>query len=256
MSSRAIGGLRRHRREGHDRRPGPRGTSPAGPDVPERATVHRFAVERSSGTASRAWSPAPGTPARTAWNVRCRRRWRSSFWEAVLAEGVVPAGLGAATPCGSRPGCRSTGTSSARVSRPSRRAWAGSIGWDKDEFTGRPPWRRSGQPVRPAACAASSPTVVNPCATVRVCSRRGPGRHPDQRQLFADARTRHRSGLRRCRRATTRRRCDHAAPTGAGAGRSSCAHPCGRSERTRSSHPGCPAPGRCPVCGGTTEYAD
>ncbi len=45
--------------------------------------------------ATPARSPAPATRARTAWSWPCRPTRRAAVWEALLAAGLLPAGLGA-----------------------------------------------------------------------------------------------------------------------------------------------------------------
>ena len=82
--------------------------------APEAAAVGRFRVAPlRRGTARPASSPAPATRARTASRSPCPPRPPPTLWRAVLAAGVERRrGWAPATPCGWRPPCRCTATSS------------------------------------------------------------------------------------------------------------------------------------------------
>ena len=92
---------------------------------PEAAAVERFGVARVD------WAGVTVTVAGTGYTgedgVECSvpAEAAGAFWQAVVASGVTPAGLGGATRCGWRPGCRCTATSWVRGSPRSRLAWGG-----------------------------------------------------------------------------------------------------------------------------------
>ena len=183
---------------------------------PEAATVHRFAVERFE------WGGATCLVAGTGYTgeegVECAvpAEVAADFWDAVLGQGVVPAGLGAATRSASRRASRCMATSSVPASRRCRRAWAGCrLGQGRFHRPGRPR-RGAGQRSGPAPAGLRGRRAA--AAAGRLPAVRGPGagRHPDQRQLLADAGTGHRPGLCRRRRAAARRGSHHHRPAGPG----------------------------------------
>ena len=111
---------------------------------PVAAEVHRFCVERFE------WGGATCLVAGTGYTgedgVECAipAEVAPEFWSAVLAQGVVPAGLGRGTPSGWKPAFPCTGTSWVRASRRCR---PGSAGWwvgTRGTSPGAPPWRRNG----------------------------------------------------------------------------------------------------------------
>ena len=117
---------------------GPRGALSPGPGVI--GGRHRPSVRRrsaSSGPAPRAWSPARATRGRRAWNAPSRRKWRTDFWQAVLAQGVAPAGLGARDTLRLEAGLPLHGHELGPGITPLQAGLGWVIGWDKGDFTGR-----------------------------------------------------------------------------------------------------------------------
>ena len=81
---------------------------------------------RLPGTARRSSSRAPGTPVRTGVEVHVdAARRRRLVGRDRRRPASRPRDWAHATPCGSKPACRCTATSSGRASRRCRRAWAG-----------------------------------------------------------------------------------------------------------------------------------
>lgn len=72
-----------------------------------------------------------------------------ALWDALTAAGASPAAWGPGIPCGWRPPCPSTATSSLPPSTPTRRGWASSSSLRSPTSSARPPW--SG----PAPCPAA-----------------------------------------------------------------------------------------------------
>ncbi len=193
---------------------------PSADRAPAAAAVHRFCVE------SFEWNGAPCLVAGTGYTgedgVECAvpAEVAPSFWEAVLAEGVVPAGLGARDTLRLEAGLPLHGHELGPGITPLQAGLGWVVGWDKQFSLGKLPSRRerrlAGRLRRLRGIVADGSAT----ATGRGgdLPRPDPGRHPDQRELFAHARVRHRPGLRRCRCAAARRRRGHAAPTRARAG--------------------------------------
>ena len=237
--------LAAHRRERRDREravvavQGPEARGPAWPPVaprPPRCTA--------SASSRFEWGGATCLVAGTGYTgedgVECAvpAEVAAGFWEAVLAQGIAPGRAGRprhAAPRGGAPAARAR-------ARPGHHAAPGRAGLGRGLGQGRlhrarRPRGGAGRPARPGACAASWPTAASRLRDgCRHLPRPDRGRHPDQRQLLAHARVRHRARLRRGRCAAPRRRRRHGRPAGARAAAPSwCAHPCGRSARRRSS---------------------
>ena len=184
---------------------------------PEAAAVHRFAVERFE------WGGATCLVAGTGYTgedgVECAvpRTWPPLLGRRA-GRGVVPAGLGARDTLRLEAGLPLHGHELGPGITPLQAGLGWVVGWDKGDFTGRAaleeekangPARRlrgirGGRPPAPARRLAALRGV-------------GPGRHPDQRQLLADARAGDRAGLCRCRRPPARRGRHHHRPAGPGA---------------------------------------
>ena len=140
-TSRVRGG---HRRGGRDRGTGDhRRAGPPGPGAPGRRSRPRRPRSpvspwpASTGRASPAWSPAPATPARTGSSAPCRRRRPRSFWAAVLATGVEPAGLGARDTLRLEAGLPLHGHELGPGITPLQAELGWVVGWAKGDFIGR-----------------------------------------------------------------------------------------------------------------------
>ena len=116
-----------------DRKPGP--VSP--PCRPPPPTVHRFCVERFE------WGGATCLVAGTGYTgedgVECAipAEVAPDFWSAVLAQGVVPAGLGARDTLRLEAGLPLHGHELGPGITPLQAGLGWVVGWDKGEFTGR-----------------------------------------------------------------------------------------------------------------------
>ena len=180
---------------------------------PEAAEVHRFAVEPFE------WGGAPCLVAGTGYTgeegVECAvpAEVATGFWDAVLGEGVIPAGLGARDTLRLEAGLPLHGHELGPGITPLQAGLGWVVGWDKGDFTGRAALEeeRANGPHAPAAGfrGGRAPAVARRLAAVRGP---GAGRHSDQRQLLADARAGHRARL--CRRGcpAPRRGRDHDRP--------------------------------------------
>jgi aminomethyltransferase len=104
---------------------------------PEAATVHRFAVERFE------WAGATCLVAGTGYTgeegVECAVPAEAAvaFWEAVVAQGVAPAGLGARDTLRLEAGLPLHGHELGPGITPLQAGLGWVIGWDKGDFTGR-----------------------------------------------------------------------------------------------------------------------
>jgi aminomethyltransferase len=104
---------------------------------PEAATVHRFAVERFE------WGGATCMVAGTGYTgeegVECAvpAEIAVAFWEAVLDQGVAPAGLGARDTLRLEAGLPLHGHELGPGITPLQAGLGWVVGWDKGEFTGR-----------------------------------------------------------------------------------------------------------------------
>jgi len=104
---------------------------------PEAAAVHRFSVERFS------WGGAECLVAGTGYTgedgVECAvpPDVATGFWEAILAQGVVPAGLGARDTLRLEAGLPLHGHELGPGITPLQAGLGWVVGWDKGEFTGR-----------------------------------------------------------------------------------------------------------------------
>ena len=118
---------------------------------PDAAGVHRFCVERFE------WEGAPCLVAGTGYTgedgVECEvpAEVAPAFWDAVLATGVVPAGLGARDTLRLEAGLPLHGHELGPGITPLQAGLGWVVGWDKASFTGRAaleeekavgPWRR------------------------------------------------------------------------------------------------------------------
>jgi aminomethyltransferase len=105
--------------------------------APDAAAVHRFCVEPF------VWDGAPCLVAGTGYTgedgVECAvpAEVAPSFWDAVLAEGVVPAGLGARDTLRLEAGLPLHGHELGPGITPLQAGLGWVVGWDKKEFTGR-----------------------------------------------------------------------------------------------------------------------
>ncbi len=162
--------------------------------APAAAEVHRFSVERFE------WGGATCLVAGTGYTgedgVECAvpAEVAPAFWEAVLAQGVVPAGLGARDTLRLEAGLPLHGHELGPGITPLQAGLGWVVGWDKGDFTGP---RRAGRGAgeRPVPSPAGHRRRRAPTAARRFAALRGvgPGRDPDQRQLLADARAGHRA---------------------------------------------------------------
>jgi aminomethyltransferase len=104
---------------------------------PEAATVHRFTVERFE------WGGATCLVAGTGYTgeegVECAVPLEVArpFWEAVMAQGIAPAGLGARDTLRLEAGLPLHGHELGPGITPLQAGLGWVVGWDKDEFTGR-----------------------------------------------------------------------------------------------------------------------
>ncbi len=105
--------------------------------APEAAAVHRFSVERF------AWGGATCLVAGTGYTgedgVECAVPAEAApgFWEAILGQGVVPAGLGARDTLRLEAGLPLHGHELGPGITPLQAGLGWVIGWDKGDFTGR-----------------------------------------------------------------------------------------------------------------------
>jgi aminomethyltransferase len=105
--------------------------------APDAAAVHRFCVEPFD------WKGAPCLVAGTGYTgedgVECAvpADVATDFWEAVLAEGIVPAGLGARDTLRLEAGLPLHGHELGPGITPLQAGLGWVVGWDKPEFTGR-----------------------------------------------------------------------------------------------------------------------
>lgn len=105
--------------------------------APEAAAVHRFCVERFE------WNGAPCFVAGTGYTgedgVECAvpADVATDFWEAVLSQGVAPAGLGARDTLRLEAGLPLHGHELGPGITPLQAGLSWVVGWDKPEFTGR-----------------------------------------------------------------------------------------------------------------------
>jgi aminomethyltransferase len=105
--------------------------------APEAAAVHRFCVERFE------WRGAPCFVAGTGYTgedgVECAvpADVATDFWEAVLSQGIVPAGLGARDTLRLEAGLPLHGHELGPGITPLQAGLGWVVGWDKPEFTGR-----------------------------------------------------------------------------------------------------------------------
>ncbi len=133
---------------------------------PVAAEVHRFCVERFE------WGGATCLVAGTGYTgedgVECAipAEVAPEFWSAVLAQGVVPAGLGARDTLRLEAGLPLHGHELGPGITPLQAGLGWVVGWDKGDFTGRAALEEERVNGPPAACGASWPTGVNRCATV------------------------------------------------------------------------------------------
>ncbi len=137
----------------------------------EAATVHRFAVKRFEWAGVTCLVAGTGYTGEEGVERAVPAEVALDFWEAVLDQGVTPAGLGARAPSASRQVSRCTDMSWAPVSPLSRPAWVGSSVGRRATSRVGPHWKRRRRTVRLAACAALWPRGVNPCVTARCCAR-------------------------------------------------------------------------------------
>ncbi len=105
--------------------------------APVAASVHRFCVERFD------WNGAPCLVAGTGYTgedgVECAlpAEVAPSFWDAVLAQGILPAGLGARDTLRLEAGLPLHGHELGPGITPLQAGLGWVVGWDKSEFTGR-----------------------------------------------------------------------------------------------------------------------
>ncbi|HEX4163345.1 MAG TPA: glycine cleavage system aminomethyltransferase GcvT [Acidimicrobiales bacterium] len=105
--------------------------------APEAAAVHRFCVEEFE------WRGAPCFVAGTGYTgedgVECAvpAAVATEFWEAVLAQGIAPAGLGARDTLRLEAGLPLHGHELGPGITPLQAGLGWVVGWDKPEFTGR-----------------------------------------------------------------------------------------------------------------------
>ena len=194
---------------------------------PEAAAVHRFSVERFEWGGTTCLVAGTGYTGEEGVECAVPAEQAVEFWQAVLDEGIVPAGLGARDTLRLEAGLPLHGHELGPGITPLQAGLGWVVGWDKDEFTGRAALeeeRANGPARRLRGFVAAGRQPLRDGSDV--CARRGPGRHPDQRELLTDARAGHRAGFRGCRRATARRRRSDGAPARSrvdGAPRSSAA---------------------------------
>ena len=164
----------------------------------EAATVHRFSVERFE------WEGAPCLVAGTGYTgedgVECEvpAEAAPAFWDAVLATGVQPAGLGARDTLRLEAGLPLHGHELGPGITPLQAGLAWVVGWDKRAFTGREALmeEKAMGPARRLRGLVADGTTTAPGRGGD--PGRGPaGRDPDERKFLADARVRHRTGTGR-----------------------------------------------------------
>jgi aminomethyltransferase len=116
---------------------GPEARSRLSGIAPEAAAVHRFCVERFE------WHGAPCLVAGTGYTgedgVECAIPTDAAvdFWEAVLSQGISPAGLGARDTLRLEAGLPLHGHELGPGITPLQAGLGWVVGWDKPEFTGR-----------------------------------------------------------------------------------------------------------------------
>ncbi len=116
---------------------GPEARARLGHVSPEAASVHRFAVERF------VWAGATCLVAGTGYTgedgVECAVPAEAApdFWDAILAQGIVPAGLGARDTLRLEAGLPLHGHELGPGITPLQAGLGWVVGWDKGNFTGR-----------------------------------------------------------------------------------------------------------------------
>ena len=184
---------------------------------PEAATVHRFAVKRFEWAGVTCLVAGTGYTGEEGVECAVPAEVALDFWEAVLGQGIAPAGLGARDTLRLEAGLPLHGHELGPGITPLQAGLGWVVGWDKGDFTGRAALEeeKASGPARrlPRHCRRRASTVAGRLAAVRG---RGTGRHFDQRQLLADAGAGDRPGLRGRRRSAARGRPDHRRPAGPG----------------------------------------
>ena len=104
---------------------------------PQAAAVHRFAVERFEWAGATCLVAGTGYTGEDGVECAVRAEVAPSFWEAVLGEGVAPAGLGARDTLRLEAGLPLHGHELGPGITPLQAGLGWVIGWDKGDFTGR-----------------------------------------------------------------------------------------------------------------------
>jgi len=104
---------------------------------PEAAAVHRFSVERFEWDGVECLVAGTGYTGEDGVECSVPSEAATSFWDAVLAQGVVPAGLGARDTLRLEAGLPLHGHELGTGITPLQAGLGWVVGWDKEEFTGR-----------------------------------------------------------------------------------------------------------------------
>ena len=219
-TSRVVGGhrgYRRHRRAGRLAVQGPRSRALMEAVLPEVTTVGHFGVH------SLTWRGVPVVVAGTGYTgeegLECAVPAAAAvaLWEAVVAAGAVPAGLGARDTLRLEAGLPLHGHELGPGITPLEAGLAWVVAWDKPGgFRGRDALlAKRGPGHRPRVYGGSSALAVNPCGPVTGSGATASTWASHERQFLARPRVRHRHGFRaprRARRRGLRRRGPRASP--------------------------------------------
>ncbi len=104
---------------------------------PEAAAVHRFSVERFEWGGAQCLVAGTGYTGEDGVECAVPPEVATAFWEAVLAQGVVPAGLGARDTLRLEAGLPLHGHELGPGITPLQAGLGWVVGWDKGDFTGR-----------------------------------------------------------------------------------------------------------------------
>jgi aminomethyltransferase len=116
---------------------GPEARARLAPVSPEAAAVHRFSVERFSWDGAECLVAGTGYTGEDGVECAVPSEVATSFWEAVLEQEVVPAGLGARDTLRLEAGLPLHGHELGPGITPLQAGLGWVVGWDKAEFTGR-----------------------------------------------------------------------------------------------------------------------
>jgi aminomethyltransferase len=116
---------------------GPRARARLSEIAPDAAAVHRFSVERFEWRGTTCLVAGTGYTGEDGVECAVPAEVAPSFWEAVLGQGIVPAGLGARDTLRLEAGLPLHGHELGPGITPLQAGLGWVVGWDKGEFTGR-----------------------------------------------------------------------------------------------------------------------